>query len=180
VRWVATAIAILALTGCSAFPTATTSASAQAARIARADRAREYPTPVSRQRAAAGFSTPVAAIESFALGYTNWTAADIAARMRALAAVSVGQARSAVALVAAQSAQDYELRRGGVTNSGAVEAIAKLPGSAERYVVVTQERTTASNTTAYAGLKPAWHLTLATVAPVQGGGWAVSAWQPQS
>ena len=83
--------------------------------------------------------------------------------MRALAARSVGQARAAMTLAAAQTAGDYELREGGIANSGAVEAVAPLSGHAGEYVVVTRESTSASNTTAYQGLRPAWHLALATV-----------------
>ncbi len=100
--------------------------------------------------------------------------------MRALATISVGQARAAVALLASQSAQDYELRRGGIANSGTVRAVAPVRGAGHEYAVVTVERTTATNTSAYDGLRPAWHLALATVARVRGGGWAVSSWQPES
>ena len=59
--------------------------------------------------------------------------------------------------------QDYELQRGGIANSGTVEAVAPLPGRRDQYVVVTRERTTATDTTAYQGLRPAWHVALATV-----------------
>ena len=55
-------------------------------------------------------------------------------------------------LAAAQTAGDYELREGGIANSGAVEAVAPLSGHAGEYVVVTRESTSASNTTAYQGL----------------------------
>jgi hypothetical protein len=122
--------------------------------------------------------SPVEAIDVFATGYVNWTADTIAARMRTLAMISVGQARSTVLIAAAQTAHDYELRRSGVANTGTVEVIARLPGT-DRYVVVTRERTTASNTSAYAGLMPAWHVALATVARVDGG-WAASSWQPEN
>ena len=89
--------------------------------------------------------------------------------MRALAARSVGQARAAMTLAAAQTAGDYELRAGGIANSGTVEAVAPLSGHAGEYVVVTQESTSATNTTAYQGLRPAWHLALATVSQLPGG-----------
>jgi hypothetical protein len=45
---------------------------------------------------------------------------------------------------------------------------------------VTREQTTATASTAYQGLRPAWHLTLATVAEVAAGRWVVSSWQPES
>jgi hypothetical protein len=176
----------LGLTGCSAFSTQTTttttatSSAPQSTAVSQADRTHEYPTPAGPQRIAGRFGTPAVALDVFATAYINWTAATIAARMRALAALSVGQARSATALLAGQSAQDYELRHGGVANSGTVQAIAQLGGGGQRYVVVTEERTTATATSAYAGLRAAWHVTLATVARVPGGGWAVSSWQPQN
>jgi hypothetical protein len=119
-------------------------------------------------------------VRSFASAYINWTADTVAGDMRALAARSIGQARSLLELAAAQTASDYELQRGGIANSGTVEAVAPLPGGGpDRYVVVTRESTTATNTTAYQGLQPAWHVAPATVARV-GGTWAVSGWQPQS
>jgi hypothetical protein len=100
--------------------------------------------------------------------------------MRALAAASVGQARSAMALAAAQTSADGELRRGGIANHGSVATVSPLAGQRGRYVVVTEETTTATNTTAYAGLGAAWHVTVATVTSVTGGGWVVSGWQPES
>ena len=100
--------------------------------------------------------------------------------MRALAAQSVGQARSAMQLAAAGTAGDYELQRGGVANQGTVEAVAPLAGRRDQYVVVTLEATTATNTTAYEGLLPAWHVTLATVAEQAPGQWVLSGWQPES
>jgi hypothetical protein len=100
--------------------------------------------------------------------------------MHALAAAGIGQARAAMELAAAGVARDYELQRGGIANSGTVEAVAPLSGSQDQYVVVTRELTTATNTTAYQGLMPAWHLTLATVTEVGAGQWVMSGWQPES
>ena len=100
--------------------------------------------------------------------------------MSELASAAVGQARSALQLAAAQTAGDYELKRGGIANSGTVEAVAPLPSSRNQYVVVTRESTTASASAAYQGLRPAWHVAIATVARLQGGGWVLSGWQPQS
>ena len=116
----------------------------------------------------------------FAEEYINWTAGTIAAHLRVLAYVSVGQARSAMTLAAAQAGRDSDLRRGGVANSGTVEGIAPVTGGHDVYAVVTRERTTATNTSAYTGLAPAWHVTLATVTEVDGGLWTLSGWQPQS
>jgi hypothetical protein len=133
-----------------------------------------------RETAAGGAATPAEAISAFADAYINWTAATISADMRALTASSIGQARSVAALAAAQTASDYELQRGGIANTGTVEAIAPLPGQRYQYVVVTRELTTATNTAAYAGLAPAWHVALATVTELSAGQWVVSGWQPES
>jgi hypothetical protein len=83
-------------------------------------------------------------------------------------------------LAAAQTANDYELQRGGIANSGQVEAVAALANQPHQYVVVTREATSATNTTAYQGLRPAWHVTIATVTELGPGRWAVSNWQPES
>jgi hypothetical protein len=133
-----------------------------------------------RETASGDATTPAQAVNAYAEAYINWTAATISGDMRALAASSVGQARSVAVLAGAQTANDYELQRGGIANTGAVEAIAPLPGRRYQYVVVTRELTTATNTTAYAGLAPAWHVALATVTELGPGRWVVSGWQPES
>ena len=101
---------------------------------------------------------------TFATAYINWNAADRHRRMRALAAQSVGQARSAMTLAAAQTAGDYELRQGGIANSGTVEAIAPLAGGPQpvrrRHARVDHRDATRPPTRAS---RPAWHLTIATV-----------------
>jgi hypothetical protein len=118
------------------------------------------------------------AVRRFAGAYINWTADSVAADMRSLAAQSVGQARSAMELAAAQTAVDYQLQQAGISNSGAVEAVAPLSSATNQYVVVTRESTAATNTTAYQGLRPAWHVTIATVSRLANG-WVVSGWQPE-
>ncbi len=149
------------------------------AELAEAKRTHEYPGPRVHQ-SAVGLPTPVEAIDVFATVYINWTADTVSNRMEALAKLSVGQARSTVLLAAAETAHDYELARGGIANSGTVEAIAPLPDAGDQYVVVTRERTSASNTTAYQGLAAAWHVALATVSRVAPGTWVVSSWQPEN
>ena len=126
--------------------------------------------------------TAIQAIRAFAAAYINWNASTVSAHMRSLAARSVGQARAAMTLAAGETAGDYELQRGGIANSGTVEVVAPLQGQghANEYVVVTLESTTATNTTAYQGLRPAWHVALATVQQLRGGGWALSDWQPEN
>jgi hypothetical protein len=121
-----------------------------------------------------------AAIRRFAAAYINWDAETVSARLSTLARGSIGQARAAMELAAAQTAGDYELKRGGIANHGTVEAVAPLPGRREQYVVVTLESTSATNTTAYQGLRPAWHVALATVAELPGRRWVLSSWQPEN
>jgi hypothetical protein len=148
--------------------------------VAVAQATHEYPSPrPPAEIASATSKSPVEAVRSFASAYVNWTADTVANDMRGLAARSIGQARSALELAAAQTASDYELQQGGISNSGAVEAISPLPSAGDRYIVVTRESTTATNTTAYQGLRPAWHVAIATVARLQGG-WVVSGWRPES
>jgi hypothetical protein len=170
----------LAVAGCSPL-TLSGGQPGQPSKLAQAETTREFPSPAPPAETADGGATsPVQAIRAFATRYINWTADTVAAQMQSLAMQSVGQARSAMQLAAAQTAQDYELRRGGIANSGTVEAIAPLPGHSDRYVVVTREQTTATNTSAYQGLRPAWHLALATVEQLGTHGWVLSRWQPES
>jgi hypothetical protein len=122
----------------------------------------------------------VATIRSFANAYINWDADTVAGQMQMLVSHSVGQARAAMQLAASQTASDYELRRGGIANRGTVEAVAPLIAHADRYVVVTREQTTATNSDAYQGLRPAWHVALASVARAPGGRLVVSRWQPEN
>ena len=133
-----------------------------------------------RQTASAPAADPVVAVEAFASAYINWDASTVADDMRRLAARSVGQARSAMQLAAVQTAQDYELARAGVANQGSVEAIGPVTGRPGQYAVVTLERTTATDSTMYAGLAAAWHVAIATVTQVAPGRWALSGWQPEN
>jgi hypothetical protein len=148
--------------------------------VAQAQATHEYPGPRPPRESAPGSSGAVQAVTEFAAAYINWDAGSVSADMQALARQSVGQARSAMELAAAQTGSDYELQRGGIANSGTVEAVAPLRGQPTGYVVVTREQTSATATTAYEGLQPAWHVAVATVVPVGPGRWAVSGWQPES
>jgi hypothetical protein len=114
---------------------------------------------------------------SFATRYINWRGEQVAATLRALAAASVGQARSAMLLAAAQTKADPALSTNGIVNRGSVQALAPLRGQADKYAVVTLETT--SGSAAYAGLPASWHVTIATVTE-RPGGWVVSGWQPQT
>ena len=167
------ALAVLGGCGASARPS-------PRPKLAVARATHEYPSPPPPPESVRAASpTATQAVRTFVTAYVNWTADTVAGDMRMLAARCIGQARSALELAAAETASDYELRRGGIANSGTVEAVAQLPGVRDRFIVVTRESTTATNTTAYAGLRPAWHVALATVARVRGA-WAVSEWQQQS
>lgn len=150
-------------------------------KLAQAQATHEYPSPAPPPQTAAGAtSTAAQAVRAFATAYINWTAQTVAGDMASLAVRSVGQARSAMTLAAAETADDYELKRGGIANQGTVQAVAPLPGKPNQYVVVTLESTSATNTTAYQGLRPAWHVALATVTEQAPGQWVVSAWQPEN
>jgi hypothetical protein len=157
-----------------------TGAPITASAAARAQRTHELPTPTRPETAPGGWRSPVQAVQVFTDVYINWTAATVATHLRLLADASVGQARSAMSLAAAQTGRDSDLQRGGIANAGTVEAIAPVTGEQHVYAVVTRERTTATNSAAYRGLAPAWHVTLATVARVDGGLWTLSGWQPEN
>jgi hypothetical protein len=182
------AAACLALGGCG-FPGAASpptheptqpSAATQPTKLQQAQATHEYPAPrPPPERVKAAAAQAATAVKAFATEYINWNAANVSARMQELAANSIGQARSAMALAAAQTAGDYELKRGGVANRGVVEAVAPLAGRRDQYVVVTREQTTATNTTVYDGLRPAWHVALATVAQMAPGQWVLSRWHPE-
>jgi len=168
----ALALVCLLLVGCGA---------TGANKLSQAQTTHEYPSPPPPSQTTSNASPDaIGAIRTFAQAYINWTADTVAAKMRTLAAQSVGQARAAMELAAGQTAGDYELQRGGIANSGTVEAIAPLFGHRDRYVVVTREHTTATNTAAYQGLRPAWHLALATVVELSPGRWVLSGWQPEN
>jgi hypothetical protein len=174
-------IATSTLSGCGLALHPARSRTTQTPTLARrADRTHEVPTPAPAQTVAGGWRSPVQAVQVFATTYINWTAATVATRLRALAQVSVGQARAAMTLAAGEAQRDGTLQRSGVGNSGVVEAIGPVRGHPDQFAVVTREQTTASGSGAYAGLRPAWHVSLATVTRVSPGLWVLSAWQPES
>jgi hypothetical protein len=170
-------------TAAATITAATTAAAAQpspsATQLARVQRTHELPSPARPPQVAGGWRSPAQAVQYFTAYYVNWTAQTVPAHLRALARVSVGQARATLSIQAQQTAHDDELRRGGIANSGVVEAIAPVVGRSDVYAVVTRERTTATNSSAYQGLAPSWHVSLATVTRVRGL-WVLSAWQPEN
>jgi hypothetical protein len=150
-------------------------------KVAQAQSTHEFPaTRPPAEDVPGGAASPAAAIRAFVTAYINWNAQTVSHDMETLARCSVGQARSALQLAAAQTAGDYELKRGGIANHGRIEAVAPLAGGHDQYVVVTRETTTAADATLYQGLRPAWHVTIATVRELRPGVWALSEWQPES
>ena len=179
-RPAAVPLATLALAACGALPARRPIRRHQSP-LVQAQATHEYPSPPPpRQQVAGASESAVSAIAAFVSAYINWDAGSVSSDMRELAARSIGQARAATELAAGETAGDYELRRGGLANSGTIEAISPLAGHSGQYVVVTKELTTATATTAYQGLEPAWHVGIATVSEVDERGWVVSGWQPQS
>jgi hypothetical protein len=148
--------------------------------VARANRTHEVPTPPGREPVTGGWRSPTEAVYVFATQYINWNSQDVSARLRALARVSVGQARSAASAAASETTSDQELKQGQISNSGVVEAIAPVIGHRYEYAVATRERTTASATDAYRGIAPEWHLAVATVTRLTSGLWVLSDWQPEN
>ena len=128
------------------------------------------------------YNSPLAAeaLVAFATEYINWNSHNVVADMRLLASQSIGQAHAEMELAAGQTARDYELRRGGIANSGQVEGVAPCSGPGGRWVIVTRERTTSTASNAYQGLAPAWHVIVGKAVELRPGRWAVSLWQPES
>ncbi|HZU60140.1 MAG TPA: hypothetical protein VE983_04200, partial [Solirubrobacteraceae bacterium] len=132
-------------------------------------------------RSRSGFTAQAAeVVVAFADAYINWNSHTVSADLQTLAAESIGQAHSAMELAAGQTARDYELQRGGIANSGHIEAVGPLSGSRDQWVVVTRERTTATASDAYQGLAPAWHVIVAAAVELSSGRWVVSQWQPEN
>jgi hypothetical protein len=128
--------------------------------------------------AGAAGATPQAALERYARRYLNWTARDVVEVQRALAAISLGQARAEALQAAAGVSRDPKLTAGHIANHGQVVAIS--PGQAVasgKWVIVTSERTTGQGD--YDGLAPTLHIIYAHVTHTSLG-WVISAWQPQN
>jgi hypothetical protein len=122
--------------------------------------------------------SPRAALERYALAYTNWRAASLPARERQLAALAVGAARLTAEQTAAAGGDAAVLATDHVQNTGVVLAIAPAQGPAHgMWVVVTQEQST--GTVPYAGLPAAPHVTLARLERLHHG-WVIADWSPES
>jgi len=196
-RWIALLMVPLSLSGCGSFAPRSSSpplgrtldAEAAPATSANApsgdplaERGGTVPAGQAAKQntltAAATALSPRAALDRYALAYTNWHASDLRAHELALAAMAIGAARLPAEQTAASQSAAAELAVDHVQNKGVVLAIAPGQGPARgQWVVVTQEQTI--GTGAYAGLPAAPHVTLARTAHLPHG-WAVSEWSPQS
>jgi hypothetical protein len=125
----------------------------------------------------AGQPTPQSALEQYARLYVNWSARTVAADQRALAAISVDQARAQALQAATSYAHDQTLQQSGVANSGHLVAITASITTPGTWVLVTSEQTTGKGD--YAGLPPTLHVTYAQVTRASSG-WVVSEWAPQN
>jgi len=122
--------------------------------------------------------TPQAAVARYAQLYANWSAANVVARQRQLAAISLGQARTQALQAAASAKADTVLARSHVANTGEIVAIVAGEGpAAGEWVIVTREQTSGRGD--YAGLPPTLHVTYSQVTRTPHG-WVVSSWAPQS
>jgi hypothetical protein len=201
-RWIRTALAALAagaIGGCAGItnpyqsagtartPTlGSTSTSTTTAPADSGDPAAERGGTVpSRARAAqhklaigAASRSPEAALARYAEVYLNWSAADVTARQRELASISLGQARAQALQAAASAAADAQLLKSRVANSGTVVAITRGQGpAAGDWVIVTREQTTGQGD--YAGLPPTLHVIYAQLTATPQG-WVVIRWQAEN
>jgi hypothetical protein len=135
------------------------------------------PPPASSYTAANAKRSPAEALASFAAIYVNWSYRNLVNNQRALAAMSVGAARTAELQAAARSAADTTITSARIANQGSVVSISSEQREPGTWVVVTRERT--SGTGDYEGLPAAYHVTLARVTRLTHG-YAVSEWLPQS
>lgn len=137
------------------------------------------PPTAASQAPARVQSTPQCALTLFADLYTNWSYRTLTQDQLTLAAISVGAARLTERQAAAASTGDTTISRARVFNHGQLIAVAENLAHPGTWIVVTREQTGSEDNGEYEGLGASYHLTLATVAAAPGG-WAVSAWRPQT
>jgi hypothetical protein len=120
--------------------------------------------------------TQLTALERYAALWSNWTAADIVARQRQLAGISLGQARAQALQAATTLQNDSTLAHSQVSNTGLLIAAAPALQGGE-WVLVTRETTIGQGD--YAGLPATLHVTYAQLTHTPGG-YVVSTWAPQN
>lgn len=176
---VATAVAALALGGCTNpdAPSSASSASNPAPPRSPGEPAAPAAPAAGSQAPARVRSTPQAALEAFARLYINWSYETLAGEQQTLAAISVGAARLAEQQAAATSHADGTISQGHIHNSGQVVSLTADDIQRGMWVLVTREQTGGDSN--YQGLPAAYHVTLARLAALPGG-YAVSEWLPQS
>lgn len=146
------------------------------------ERGGTIPTSVTRTQSrlvsGAGAPTPRAALQRYAQIYINWTAADLPARQRQLASMSLGSARAQALQAAASYRHDTTLISSHVTNTGTVVAITPGQGAATgQWVIVTSETTSGRGD--YQGLPTQLHVTYAQLTHTPDG-WLVTGWEPRA
>jgi hypothetical protein len=118
--------------------------------------------------------TPEATLERAALLYGNWTSASAAARLRQMAALTVGQAHAELSQAAAQAQVDRQ--QSGARSRATVAAIS-VGGRGQRRtaLVVARERVEAPDLP-FSG----WRYRVSTaVLERRSAGWVISRWAPQ-
>lgn len=146
--------------------------------VQHANRTGEWPAAKDTRPPVAAAPTAEAAVRRYAEQAINWTWRDLEQRQRKLARASVGQAREHAELMATTAAHDDEMRRGRITHSGTVQAIAARPGSRHQWIVVTRERSGSDAADQFAPLT-SWHVYIAAAERTDDG-WVVSQWRAQA
>jgi hypothetical protein len=118
--------------------------------------------------------TPEATLERAALLYGNWTSASAAARLRQMAALTIGQAHAELSQAAAQAQVDRQ--QSGARSRATVAAIS-VSGRGQRRtaLMVTRERVEAPDLPS-----SGWRYRVSTAAlERRPDGWVISRWAPQ-
>jgi hypothetical protein len=171
-------LVIIALSGCTNPDAPSSGRSTSTSSTPQSPGEPPAPAPPSapRQSPADVQPTPEKALTAFASLYVNWTYRTLSTNQRTLAGMSVGAARLSERQAATSSQADTTISRGHIFNRGQVVSIARDLSRASTWVIVTREQT--GGDSEYAGLKAAYHVTLAQLQSVPGG-WTVSQWLPQ-
>ncbi len=122
--------------------------------------------------------TPQAALQRYALLYSNWQAVNLPSVERQLASMAVGPARLTAEQIAASHSMTAALAADRVQSTGVVLSIAPGRGPARgQWIIVTQEHTTGAG--AYVSLPATLHVTLARTQRLDQG-WTISGWTPRT
>jgi hypothetical protein len=130
-------------------------------------------SPQATRARPSGGPGPQGTLRRAALLSGNWTAATIASRFRALAAMSVGSAREDFTQEAQQAARDAEVAESGLRSTAVVEGVI-VHGTGDRRDAVVVTRGSLSSKDLQQ-VQPTYHITLAVVVR-QAASWKVSRW----